>query len=480
MRRLRIAIYVILAFLFGIGYVSCVKTGLQGGSGGSEEEQKNVYELMVQRGYTGTTEELLASLAGEVGDFAKNCSINVSAYKVAVGKGYSGTEDEWTELLFIASGIDWHPDMIGNNEVNSSNCDSVFEKISQNGYKGSMSEWLTILMGKCATDENSGAHETNRIPVYNLAVANGYKGSFPEWLEFLVSEDDATGKTPYEFIVEDGYKGNLQGWLALLVSRGTSTGEGHLSVYELIVEDGYRGTESEWISVLAGNDQEDNITPQLRINSKTNRWEVSCDNGVTWNPLNICLDDPDGAEEGQATVNIAGAYVDEKHHLWIVLSDGTRIDTGYVHVPTTGAPPESGDETQKSAFLVSFVTARADETVEVSVSIKNNPGVAGAKLRISYDTGMTLIGAVEGPAFESIDYTAPADLRSGCAFNWDSLMGESTEDGEVLLLTFRVSDCVSVGDVLEISCSYSHGDVYGDDLENVYLDCINGSITILE
>ena len=83
MRRLRIAIYVILAFLFGIGFVSCVKTGLQGGSGEPEEESKNVYELIVQRGYTGTTEELLASLAGEAGDFAKNGSIDVSAYKVA-------------------------------------------------------------------------------------------------------------------------------------------------------------------------------------------------------------------------------------------------------------------------------------------------------------------------------------------------------------------------------------------------------------
>ena len=483
MRRLRIAIYVILAFLFGIGFVSCVKTGLQGGSGEPEEESKNVYELIVQRGYTGTTEELLASLAGEAGDFAKNGSIDVSAYKVAVGKGYSGTEDEWTELLFSASGIDWPPDMTGNDEVNSSNRDSVFKKVLQNGYKGSLSEWLTDLMGEYVAYENNGIYDTNRITVYELAVSHGFKGSFPEWLELLVSGDDATGKTPYELIVENGYKGDLQGWLALLVCGDISNGGDHLSVYEILIENGYVGTESEWISILVGDigyGQENGITPQLRINSETSKWEVSFDNGVTWDSLNISLGDSDNTEGGQAIAHIAGAYVDEKRHLWIVLSDGTRIDTGYVHVPTTGAPPESGDETQKSAFLVSFVKARADETVEVSVSIKNNPGVAGAKLRISYDTGMTLIGAVEGPAFESIDYTAPADLRSGCAFNWDSLMGEATEDGEVLLLTFRVSDRVSVGDVLEIACSYSHGDVYGDDLENVYLDCISGSVTILE
>lgn len=480
MRRLRIAVCIFMALVCGSLFISCEQTELQGGFREPDEEKKTVYELMVQRGYNGTVEELLASLAGECADFTKNGNVEVSAYELAVGKGYGGTIEDWTELLFNASGIDWHPDMTGNNEVNSSNRDSVFEKISQNGYNGSISEWLTTLMGEYATNENSGAHETNRITVYNLAVANGYKGSFPEWLEFLVSEDDATGKTPYEFIVEEGYKGNLQGWLELLVSRGTSTGEGHLSVYELIVADGYAGTESEWISVLAGNDQEDNVTPQLRINSKTNRWEVSCDNGVTWSPLNIYPGAPDGAEEGQSVANIAGAYVDEKYHLWIVLSDGTRIDTGYTHVPMTGAPPESGDKTQQSAFVVSFVTARADETIEVSVSIQNNPGVAGAKLRISYDTGMALIGAVEGPAFGSIDYTAPADLRSGCAFNWDSLTGEATEDGEVLRLTFRVSDRVSVGDVLEISCSYTHGDVYGDDLENVYLDCISGFVTILE
>lgn len=129
-------------------------------------------------------------------------------------------------------------------------------------------------------------------------------------------------------------------------------------------------------------------------------------------------------------------------------------------------------------ILVSSVDATAGDTIEVVVSIKNNPGIAGAKLAIAYDSQLTLIHAEAGDALNTIDYTAPAFLYSGCAFNWDSLTGEASKDGVVLLLTFSITDNVSVGDVLAVSCSYVNGDVYAEDLSDISLDCINGTVTI--
>ncbi len=129
-------------------------------------------------------------------------------------------------------------------------------------------------------------------------------------------------------------------------------------------------------------------------------------------------------------------------------------------------------------FIVSSASARAGDTIDVAISIKNNPGIAGAKLTVTYNSKLTLISAVEGSALEAIDYTAPANLNSGCAFNWDSLIGEATADGTVILLTFKVSDDVSVGDILEITCSYVDGDIYDENIEDVSLDCKNGSVTI--
>ena len=129
-------------------------------------------------------------------------------------------------------------------------------------------------------------------------------------------------------------------------------------------------------------------------------------------------------------------------------------------------------------IVVDSVTANAGDTVEVAVNISNNPGVAGAKFILTYDSNLTLTSAIEGDAFSSLDYTAPAALISSCPFNWDTLDAESNVDGAVLILTFKVSNQVTRGESLNVSISYSMGDVYDVDLNDVTLDIINGKITI--
>ena len=129
-------------------------------------------------------------------------------------------------------------------------------------------------------------------------------------------------------------------------------------------------------------------------------------------------------------------------------------------------------------IIVDDATAAAGENVTVTVRVENNPGVAGAKLLLTYDSGLTLIGEQSGPAFSSLDYTRPAYYTSPCYFNWDSMTGMATEDGVILTLTFTVSNSVSQGDVLNVSISYSQGDIYDEDTEDVDFDIINGAVTI--
>lgn len=129
-------------------------------------------------------------------------------------------------------------------------------------------------------------------------------------------------------------------------------------------------------------------------------------------------------------------------------------------------------------LMVGSTPAKAGETVKVAVEVKNNPGIAGAKLLVSYDSGLTLVSASSGEAFATLDYTAPQSLFSGCPFNWDSLDAESKTDGSVLVLTFKVSESMASGDELNISVSYLSGDVYDKDLNDVELDLIGGKIII--
>ena len=51
---------------------------------------------------------------------------------------------------------------------------------------------------------------------------------------------------------------------------------------------------------IPGENGADGITPQLRINSENCEWEVSYDNGLTWNSLGVTAMDKDSAAEWMA------------------------------------------------------------------------------------------------------------------------------------------------------------------------------------
>ena len=68
-------------------------------------------------------------------------------------------------------------------------------------------------------------------------------------------------------------------------------------------------------------DGKDGITPQIRINSVTNYWEVSTDNGVTWTSTNV-------AATGQDGVSIAKIEINNNGELVITLSDNTIFNLG--------------------------------------------------------------------------------------------------------------------------------------------------------
>lgn len=130
------------------------------------------------------------------------------------------------------------------------------------------------------------------------------------------------------------------------------------------------------------------------------------------------------------------------------------------------------------AVCVGDVTAQAGQTVSVPVVIKNNPGVAGAKIKIAFDSRLTLVSATKGDAFAVLDYTAPASLKNGAAFNWDSLDTQSNVDGTILTLEFEVPANAERGDTFAVSFSYRNGDIYDVNLDDVSLNMVSGTITV--
>jgi len=138
---------------------------------------------------------------------------------------------------------------------------------------------------------------------------------------------------------------------------------------------------------------------------------------------------------------------------------------------------EIGDPT----FIVSKIDAApGDASVEVSVSVKNNPGILGMTLSVGYDdSAMTLVGASNGEALSKLNMSKPKRFKNGCNFVWYGEDLEETDivDGKVLNLVFDISEGAKAG-TYPISISYNAGEIFDVDLGELQLDIINGSCTV--
>ena len=183
-------------------------------------------------------------------------------------------------------------------------------------------------------------------------------------------------------------------------------------------------------------------------------------------------------EKGEAGVSVTNAYVDENLHLWIVLSDGTEIDVGYVGVSTTDPIPNPEPSITEPTIMVSNATASAGATnVEITVAVKNNPGVTSLLMKIAFDdsaldlVSMTYNTAIGGTGIPNATTSSPVTAYWADGFN------DVTGDWTFVTLTFNVSSTAAAGDYA-ITVTYNADDVYNAAEDNVEFAIINGKITV--
>ena len=120
-------------------------------------------------------------------------------------------------------------------------------------------------------------------------------------------------------------------------------------------------------------------------------------------------------------------------------------------------------------IVVESKTVVAGDQIQVTVSVKNNPGIAGLAVSLKYDeTALTLDGVKKGTLFSG--------FTSGKNFAWDE-SENVTEDGVLATFTFTVSETASTGDytieIIPRSCT-------NEDLDDVELFVINGTVTVID
>lgn len=149
----------------------------------------------------------------------------------------------------------------------------------------------------------------------------------------------------------------------------------------------------------------------------------------------------------------------------------------------TGCPSHyvKADTAKKQVTLsVQSQTAKPGATVNVTVDVKDNPGILGAAVSLKYDEGLTLTDATAGDAFSSLVLTKPGKIQSPCKFVWDGqeITADDIKDGTILKLSFKVSDTAKSGESYKISVSCDAGDMVDADLNAVDVKTEDGEIGI--
>lgn len=147
---------------------------------------------------------------------------------------------------------------------------------------------------------------------------------------------------------------------------------------------------------------------------------------------------------------------------------------------------QAAEETDVPEFIVESVSAEPGSTIDIPVSIKNNPGILGAVFTLSYEEGLTLknVASPDDDAFGALNMTKPGKFVSPCNFVWDGqeLQDKDIRDGTILVLTFHISEDAVPGKDLGIHISYvpDQGNIVGKDLQKVNPKMTDGAVRVLD
>ena len=221
----------------------------------------------------------------------------------------------------------------------------------------------------------------------------------------------------------------------------------------------YAGTEEQWLAININNQNGDNSS-LLNANIYCNYHEHSYTAVVTA---------PGCTEAGYTTYTCSqcgDSYVaDETAPLGHSFANGFctvcgASDPNYVEpTPDPDAPK----------LVVSDARARAGEQLTVTVSIENNPGVAGLDMRLVYDANVLTLNNI-----------ASGGLFSGFSTGRNIILdedGDVTEDSVIMTLTFTVADDAEEG-------SYMVGVIVREatnyDLDDVELAVVSGKVNVVD
>lgn len=133
------------------------------------------------------------------------------------------------------------------------------------------------------------------------------------------------------------------------------------------------------------------------------------------------------------------------------------------------------------AFKMGDVTCEAGKTVDLPVTLSNNPGLCTAKLTISYNKSLLeLVSATNGTVLTE-GFTAGGNIAANpYSVVWNSGTKVSSANGTLVTFKFKVKDGVAGGTKATVSLTYDRNNTLDGNLDpfTVPFQTKDGTITV--
>ncbi|MBR5295973.1 MAG: leucine-rich repeat protein, partial [Clostridia bacterium] len=128
-------------------------------------------------------------------------------------------------------------------------------------------------------------------------------------------------------------------------------------------------------------------------------------------------------------------------------------------------------------FCLDTVKGGAGDTVVMTLSVKNNPGIVSLKVDVGYDANVLELVSIKGGILSGTSFGPTTS--NPIAVNWfDTLNPDNTSNGTLATITFKIKEGTSAGKTA-VTLSYDEENVYDFYFENVYFDVANGAVEIV-
>ena len=148
-------------------------------------------------------------------------------------------------------------------------------------------------------------------------------------------------------------------------------------------------------------------------------------------------------------------------------------------IPISAFVEDNIGVSDKMVLSVSSVNGIPGGTTQVSIILKNNPGIASLKFNIEYDDDLTLTDVAFNSSFGPY-VTTPKPYVNPQTITLISPLTDISAEGILATLTFNISEEVPDGYVAEINIAYDVDDVYNGNYDSVALDVVNGRVTVYD